>query len=41
MKKKITIPPIERQRETLNLYKGDAYYVERRAHEPRRPTHRP
>jgi len=27
---KITIPPIERQRETLNLYKGEAYYVERR-----------
>ena len=27
---KITIPPIEQQRDALNLYEGDAYYVERR-----------
>jgi len=27
---KITIPPIERQRDALNLYEGKAYYIERR-----------
>lgn len=30
MKKKITIPPIKQQREALNLYEGEAYYVEKR-----------
>src|SRR5690625_482458 len=30
MKAKVATPPIERQRDALNLYEGDAYYVERR-----------
>ena len=29
MKKKLTIPPIAVQHDALNLYEGEAYYVEK------------